>query len=224
MRKLVLTVSVVLSLFGRQAWSVDVRAVEESSVAWQTVHVAEPQVAVSFPDGATHAEVSVVDLSGRQVTIPVAAGETHVSWKPFEGAAPKEDNAYTLTISYYRDSSILSRETACVVVARGAFGDAIDAHLSADDAAWRQASKRQVWCLDSRWMAETADATAMTVTVSRAESVVRQVLESPDGWFAAALPWKSGAELTVSSVFAGTDVEWLAELTLVGKGLMVLVK
>lgn len=103
---------------------VDLRV--DENLVWETMFANPMPLPVSFPPKAAKAVLTAVNLAGVQTVAEVSAGAECILWSPFEGATPKHDDFYALTLEYRdSDGTAISRETARMAVVSGAFGDAI---------------------------------------------------------------------------------------------------
>jgi len=204
----------------------DVRNIPEAGLAWQTVNSVPCALPVDYPPGATRAMLTVTDVAGKKTVINVPDGADSVAWSPFAGVAPVEDAVYDLTLAYYKGSSstALSSVTARLAILKGAFGEPVDVATSADAPAFGVSPRRPVFAVDSQWTAATAAATAVTGSVTQADTTLKDVFPAEGGVFGLALPWHGGSEYVARADFAGTGVSWSRALRIAQRGAALIVR
>ena len=210
----------------RGSASCDVLTVEPGSLPWTTVHTRVVSLPVDWPAGATSATLTTVDVQGKTIrTETVADGVESVDWTAFEGEAPRADALYTVTLTFWNGSRVVSEMSSKLAVLRGAFAG-IDVQGDTTAREWKTVDFKGFFVgSDSAWVNGTGP--CVVTPTQNDVPLPSQTSVSASGWtaFVPQKPtWSNQDPFTLTVAFGGTDETLDAELRFLVPGLALILK
>jgi len=186
-----------------------------SSLHWSVIHARTVPLAWAYPAGADAVTLTIDNARGRRVlTRAFAAPVESCDWTVFDGDEVKEDDCFTLTLTFSDDSV----ETTRLALLRGSFGPT---EVRAEDARWGVARNRQaVVPYGAAFLEGATDVPGLTVENRRTQTVVGE-LAGMSGWFG----WSGRGGDTFDLALAAPGAASLAaEITFLASGSTLIVR
>jgi hypothetical protein len=124
--------------------------------------------------------LTIVNLSGTTVASETFNADAAYSWTVFSGAAPKEEDFFTLTLVGKSGSTVLSEETATLALVKGAFGT-VEARTDPSAPAWRWAGDNLVLPYSCKWSDSGETDLSLALAKSGLDSVTDELAGT--GWY-----------------------------------------
>lgn len=187
-----------------------------STAHWASIRSSVVSIPVVIPEGCDSATLAITNLAGEVVVSQSFDSDATYAWTVFTGAAPKEDDFFTLTLTGTYSGTLLSVQTATLALVKGAFG-AVEAWTDPSVPAWRWAGDNLVLPYSCKWgAAETTELEISKVGVDMVAAELAGV-----GWYGKRLrgtAWKSG---DVSLALTCGEDEWMATVRRLAGGMIL---
>jgi hypothetical protein len=133
---------------------------------WSTVYTNEVPLNWEWPEGAATAELSVNGMNS-SLSTNFSPGTSGYLWRAFESTAPKNEDVYSLTLSF-RDGSnkLLETHTAKLAVLKGSFGGTT-MDPGPDNHKWSKVSDNVVIPYDAEWALATYGAVSGEIVIAK---------------------------------------------------------
>lgn len=179
---------------------------------WMTVYTNNVPLQWQWPEGASHAALSVTGMNGT-TTIPFNEPTEGYVWQAFPTAEPATEDIYDLTLTFYANNQTpLQIQTVRLAVVKGAFG-ATPVDASEASQTWTRLKGNVVLSYDAAW---EPPADGAHLQIARLGDTAQDVLpaDTQSGYYAwnfSSGHWDYGKFL-VTLTFLGTETTWRAEL------------
>ena len=222
MKIIVLCLCAALAGVSVAGTSASVRIVPRSvsTAHWASIRSSVVSIPVVIPDGCDSATLAITNLAGEVVVSQSFNADATYAWTVFSGAAPKEDDFFTLTLVGKYGGTVLSVQTATLALVKGAFG-AVEARTDTSVPAWRWAGNNLVLPYSCKWSV-SGETAALEIAKTGEDTVVAELAGT--GWYGKRLKgtaWQSGdVALTLG---CGED-EWTATVERLSDGTILIIR
>lgn len=193
---------------------------------WSTVFTNEVPLKWDWPAAATRADLEINGMDGSFVT-NFTRVTSNFMWRTFTGNVPEREDAYTLTLRFYKDSEVLVEAmTSHLAVVSGAFEKAV-VDPGPAERNWAKVRDNAVIPYDATWTAATADAVNSRITIGKVGGMCQtNALADASGYFGWKLKnsdWGYGT-FNLALTFPGAEGVWDATVFYVPGGTLFLMR
>ncbi len=111
----VAAMATVLSAFAAESTAMRLYCSPSCNMTWQTITAPTVSLRLNWPNGATGAELKIVNAMGQTILSKhVVAGTVSQDWTVFSGEVPAADDCFSVTVEYSTgdiDTAVLALET-----------------------------------------------------------------------------------------------------------------
>ena len=188
-----------------------------STAHWASIRSSVVSIPVVIPEGCDAATLAITNLAGEVVVSQSFNADATYAWTVFTGAAPKDDDLFTVTLTGTYGGTVLSVQTATLALVKGAFG-AVEARTDPSDAKWRWTGDNLVLPYSCKW--DAAETAALEIAKSGEDTVVAELAGT--GWYGKRLKGTAFGSGDFSLTLGCGEDEWTATVERLGSGTMLL--
>jgi hypothetical protein len=193
---------------------------------WTTLFTNAVPLRWEWPADAVSATLTVTDMHTSFVT-NFTQGTTEFLWRPFATAAPRDEEVYALTLSFFDNgANEVQTLTAKLAALAGAFG-AVPVDTGLSDRRWGKVKTNVVIPYDAAWAAATADAAASRLVIAKTGGATQEYLTGDAsgyfGWKLLNSDWGYGT-FALTLDFPSFDGAWQATLEYIPSGTVIRVR